>query len=290
MNPSRAAAMLAAALSLCLARASADVRVTKDVSYGQAGGQNLLLDVYEPSEAAANKRPAVVMIHGGGWMFGDKSFYAPMASHLASRGYVAFSINYRLAPRYHYPAQVDDSMRAVRWIRAHAADYSVDPDRIGALGDSAGGYLVAMLGERDVRDATDSALAPYSSKVQCVVDFYGPTDFTLSPSAAHVSAQALQILQAFFGKSPTEAPDLYRQGSPIIYVDKQSAPCLIVHGTGDTLVPQPQSEELYDALKAAGVETSLLLFYKSPHGFLNPSDPRTAGAAADEFLDRHLRH
>jgi len=278
-------------IALCLMSLAAYVRqpqVEKDVVYGTINGTKLLLDVYRP-QGFTGKRPGVVLVHGGGWVAGDKGYYAPVGNLLASHGYVAFSVNYRLAPVFHYPAQVDDVQRAVRWIRAHAADYDLDPDRLGALGDSAGGYLVAMLGTRDTRDNSDKDLAGYSSRVQCVVDLYGPTDFTVPTTSPGVTAQGLQFLKAFFGKMPEEAPALYREGSPIISVNKQSAPFLIFHGTADPLVPVDQSERLYKALKAAGVETALILLYDQSHGFGGPLAPGLVAAAAGDFLNHYLK-
>lgn len=289
--PGRVAGLLLCLIALFLMPLAAYARqpqVEKDVVYGTVGGTKLLLDVYRP-QGFTGKRPGVVLVHGGGWVMGDKSFYAPVGNLLASHGYVAFSVNYRLAPVAHYPAQVDDAQRAVRWIRAHAADYNLDPDRIGAMGDSAGGYLVAMLGTRDTRDNSDKDLAGYSSRVQCVVDLYGPTDFTVPKTSPGVSEQGLQFLKAFFGKTVEEAPDLYREGSPIIYVSKQSAPFLIFHGTADPLVPVDQSERFYKALKAAGVDTALILLYDQPHGFQGPLAPSLVGAMAGDFLGRYLK-
>lgn len=262
------------------------VKETRDVVFGTAEGKKQLLDVYQP-EGFTGKRPGVILVHGGGWMFGDKGFYAPFARHLAEKGFVAFSVNYRLAPASHYPAQVDDVQRAVRWIRAHAADYNLDTERLGALGDSAGGHLVAMLGTRDTRDNSDTDLASYSSRVQCVVDFYGPTDFTLPPSNG--SKDGLSILKSFFGKAPEEAPELYRDGSPIVYVSTTSAPFLIIHGTADPLVPVDQSVRLYDALKKVGVDVTLVLLHQYKHGFLTPADPKESGALAEDFLLRRLK-
>ena len=289
----RAAGLLFCLIALCLMPQLAVARqgqpkVETNVVYGTVGDTKLLLDVYQP-DGGTGKRPGIVLVHGGGWVAGDKAFYTPMGKRLAAKGYDVFSINYRLAPTFHYPAQIDDTQRAVRWIRAHAGDYSLDPDRLGALGDSAGGYLVEILGTRDTRDNSDRDLAGYSSRVQCVIDLYGPSDFTLPPTTAGISSQALQILAMYFGKTPDQAPDLYREGSPIIYVDKQSSPFLILHGTTDPLVPADQSQRLNDALTKAGVETSLILLYKKGHGFLSPADPNLVGAMIDEFFARHLK-
>ncbi len=266
---------------------AAGVTEQHDVVYGTTQDAKLLLDAYLPT--GEGKHPAVIMIHGGAWAFGDKRFYAGMCQALAQKGFAAFSINYRLMPAFRYPAPLDDSQRAVRWIRAHASEYNVDPQRIGALGDSAGGYLVAMLGARDTRDNSDTALAAFSSRVQCVVDFYGPTDFTPAATPASLSAQGAPIVAAFLGKRPTEAPELYRDASPIVYVDKSTAPFLILHGTGDTLVPPDQSERLYRSLKKAGVEANLIELYQVGHGYLNPVSPGQSGLLALDFLTSHLK-
>ena len=280
---SRARAQLAAP-------AQPDVKTENDVVYGTAGGAQLMLDAYYPA-TTPSKHPAIVLIHGGGWSGGDKKFYAPMGRALAAKGYSAFSINYRLltSTANKYPAQLDDSQRAVRWIRAHADKYGVDPQRIGGLGDSAGGYLVALLGMRDTRDNSDAELASYSSRVQCVVDFYGPADFTIPPDQANKNPVAVFIIQNFLGKKAEEAPELYKSSSPIMYADKQASPFLIIHGSADPLVPLDQSERLYNALKAANVNVTLLSAYKQGHGFLNPAMPTSYGVLAEEFFARILK-
>jgi acetyl esterase/lipase len=268
----------------------ADARVSKDHVYGEAGGVKLLLDVYQPKAGAfTGKRPGVLLVHGGGWVGGDKKFYEPLARALTTKGYDAFSVNYRLAPKFHYPAQLDDVQRATRWVKVHAEEYSLDPERLGALGDSAGAHLISFLASRDTRDNSDKALANVTSRVACVVDFYGPEDFTLAPTEGNVNAAGLQLLQMFFGKKPQEAPDLYKDGSPITFVTEKTAPFLIIHGTADGLVPPEQSQRLFDALQAAKVEARLALIYKQGHGFLRPSEPQTYGAMAEEFFARHLK-
>jgi acetyl esterase/lipase len=269
----------------CQARAG-EVKVEKDVVYGTVQETPLLLDAYTPDDTTA-KHPGIVLIHGGGFIGGDKSFYAPMGKRLAAKGYAVFSLNYRLAPKNHYPAAVDDVQRAVRWLRAHAAVYRLDPDHIGALGDSAGGYLVAMLGTRETRDNSDADLAKFSSKVQCVVDLYGPADFTLPASST--GQAGIYLLTQFFGKPPDQAVDLYKDGSPIVYVTKESAPFLIVHGTADMLVPPDQSRRMHDALRAADVKVTLVELYKYGHGFLNPASPGQTGLLAEDFLDHTLK-
>ncbi len=266
-------------------------RVTLNVSYGTAGGHPLLLDVFEP-QGFFGKRPGVVLVHGGGWSGGDKDFYRPLGMALARQGYVAFSVNYRLSGVAHYPAQVDDVQRAVRWVRFKSDAYGIDPTRIGALGDSAGGHLVTILGTRDTRDNSDPALAAYSSRVQCVVDFYGPSDLStiadLEPPT-DASRYGAQAVHDFLGVSAWENPALHRDASPLFSVNAQSAPMLIIQGQADPLVRPDQSEKLYDALRAAKVEATLALMYQQGHGFLDPGHPQTYGGMISEFFARHLK-
>src|SRR4051812_23954714 len=134
-------------------RAAAEVRVERDVVYAEPDGQKLRMDIYRPSEPGPH--PAVVLVHGGGWLSGSKEGYQAMGPRLARHGYAACAIDYRLAPQYPYPAALDDCQRAVRWLRAHAPDFDLDARHVGALGDSAGGHLVALMGVRDTRDNSD---------------------------------------------------------------------------------------------------------------------------------------
>ena len=264
-------------------------RVLADLAYGTDPAQKM--DVYLPI-SFAGPRPGVELIHGGGWQGGDKSFYAPLGRALAARGFVAFSVNYRLTPAAHYPAQADDVQSAARWMRAHAGEYRLDPAHLGALGDSAGGHLALILGTRDTRSGADPAQAAQSSRAQCVVDFYGPSDLTIAAAAVpQTGAQkyVAQVLHDLLGGTLQEAPTLARAASPLFSVDSKSAPTLIITGTDDPLVPPIQSERMADALRAAGVETTLAVMYKQGHAFLNPGDPQTYGAMAVEWLTRHLK-
>jgi acetyl esterase/lipase len=253
------------------------------VAYGTDDPRQAM-DVYLPT-GFAGKRPGIILVHGGAWAFGDKGDYRPLGSLLAARGYVAFALNYRLLPAARYPAQLDDVQRAVRVIRAHADAYNLDPERLGALGDSAGGYLVTMLGVRDTRDNSDPALSKYSSRVQCVADFYGPADFTVPAEEPHVSRLALSLVRNFLGIRSDDALDGYRDllksSSPITYVDKQSAPFLILHGVEDRLVYVEQSQKLWAALKAAGVDATLLLVQGQGHGFLTGNTEQSRKNMAD---------
>jgi acetyl esterase/lipase len=250
--------MIACAGLLLRTLARRDVDVQTDVPYGEAGGQVLLLDVYRP-KGREEVLPAVLLIHGGGWRRGSKADNAPFARHLARAGFVCFCVNYRLVTEdgNRYPAQLDDVQRAVRWIRAHAAEHGIDPDRVGAFGHSAGAHLAALLGTRETRDNSDPTLASFSSRVNCVVDTCGPTDFR-DRGAPPLFPAHLHLLSGLFGKTRAEAPDLYRDASPVAHVSKRSAPFLILHGTADSYVPLEQPRRLRDALRKAGVEVTLL--------------------------------
>ena len=278
-----------AALSAPAPALASQPRVLTDVAYGADPAQKM--DLYLPA-GFPGPRPGVALIHGGGWQAGDKGFYASSGRALAALGFVAFSLNYRFTPAARYPAQADDVQRAVRWMRAHAAEYQLDPARMGALGDSAGGHLSLILGTQETRDNSDAALAAQSSRVQCVVDFYGPADLTnAAPAVPQTDGQkyVAHVLRDLLGGLPQENPALARAASPLFSVDAKSAPTLIITGTDDPLVAPDQSERLADALHGAGVETVLAIIYKQGHGFLNPGNPQTYGAMSVEWLTRHLR-
>ncbi|MGA7929080.1 MAG: alpha/beta hydrolase, partial [Candidatus Sulfotelmatobacter sp.] len=226
------------------------VSVEPDIPYGTAGGHPLLLDIYEPGGRASELRPAVVLIHGGGWTSFDKGNMRGMGMFLARCDFVAFSVDYRLlhGNENQWPAQLDDVQRAVRWIRANAAKYHLDPDRIGAFGHSAGAQLAALLGMEGTRDNSDPALAKYSSTVQAVVEVSGPTDFTTTRDPDDEA-----FLTKFFGGDYAHHAEIWRDASPVFHVSKDASPFLIVHGRQDADVPIAQSQNLADKLTQAGV-------------------------------------
>ena len=256
-----------------------------DVPYGTDPEQKL--DVYRPANAQG-KLPAIVFVHGGGWAAGNKRDFGGLAAGAANAGFVAFSVEYRLAKadKNKYPAQLDDVQRAVRWIRANADKYGVDADHLGAFGASAGGHLVAFLGTRDTRDNSDAALAQYSSRVQAVVDLFGPTDFK---SDKPVSEVGKSIVLNFIGKTPEEAPEMYKDASPLYFVDKKSAPTLIFHGTADPLVPIDQSQVFYDALQKAGIASEFVKFEGEGHGFRLPENNVRVAQMSVAFFAKNLK-
>ena len=258
----------------------------RDVPFGTADGQTLLLDVCRPEAPAAKPRPAVIFVHGGGWAAGDKKDFFDAAKALAQQDYVAFSVNYRLVAngRNLWPAQLDDVQRAVRWVRAHADKYGVDPKRVGAFGHSAGGHLVACLATRETRDNSDPELAPYSSRVTCAVDASGPVDLVTADNP-----QTAGIIASLLGGPVAEHPDLARDASPILFVDAQTAPVLIVHGRIDNLVAVRHAEQFDAALRKAGVESKLLVFDGEGHGITNRFHAFRFITTTLGFLKGHLK-
>jgi acetyl esterase/lipase len=265
------------------------VSVQQDVAYGTVAGHPLLLDIYEPgghsSGLPSDLRPAVVLIHGGGWTAFDKSTMQGMGMFLARSGFVAFSVDYRL---FHgtenlWPAQLDDVQRAVRWIRANAAKYRVDSDHIGAFGHSAGAQLAALLGMEDTRDNSDAALAKYSSRLQAAVDVSGPSDFTVNRDP-----DGDAFLTAFFGGDYEHAAKTWQDASPVFHVARNDSPFMIVHGTQDSDVPVAQSQELADKLKQAGVPVKLVTV-EDGHTFRTPEARHRLALESRDFFTQYLR-
>ncbi len=196
----------------------------------------------------------------------------------------AFAVDYRLlhGEENRWPAQLDDVQRAVRWVRANAAKYGVNPQRLGAFGHSAGAQLAALLGMEDTRDNSDPALARYSSRVQAVVDVSGPTDFTTEHDPG---GQA--FLTNFLGVDYASHPQVWRDASPVFHVSKTAAPFLIVHGTRDENVPLAQAEELFAKLQSAGVAASLIKV-DDVHTFQSRDARRQLAFETLAFFNRYL--
>jgi len=263
------------------------IRLT-GVVYGEADRQTLLLDIGQiPGHTAP--RPAVIVIHGGFLFKGVRSDIVHIAEPLAQAGYVTFNIDYHLfsqeTGRNPWPAQLDDAQRAVRWVRAHAAEYGVDPERIGAIGFSAGGQLASFLGARDTRDDSDPALTGYSSRVSCVVDLAGDVDNTISYFAEEINGLTTAIL----GGSPEQPPaqDAYLDFSAISFVDGETAPFLVLHGARDVRVPVEHSQRLVAKLRETGIEVAYTEFPEIDH--FGVVDWILIGEQTLTFLNRHLR-
>jgi len=272
-----------------------DVVVERDIQYGRGADIPLLLDIYRPKETPKKPMPAIVFIHGGGWRGGSKSGFK-FAGELVGRGYVAASIDYRLSGVAKFPAAVEDCKCAVRWLRANAAKYNVDPNRIGVWGGSAGGHLSLMVACADAKAGLEGngGSAGVSSRVQAACSWFGPTDLSKRRSDFEGGAGAAVVI-AFIGATPEEKPELYKQASPISYVSKDDPPILLVHGDADRLVPIAQSEAMLAELKRAGVEASLIRVKNGGHGFM-PVDAAATEPSLQEivkrtidFFDKHLK-
>jgi acetyl esterase/lipase len=263
----------------------------RDVEYTNVDGISLKLDLYVPNHEGPF--PVVVWIHGGAWSSGDKS--NPPALREVSRGYAVVSINYRLSSQAIFPAQINDCKAAIRWLRAHAAQYNLNPNRIAAWGRSAGGHLAALLGTSgDVSDLEDFSQgnASVSSQIQAVIDWFGPTD------VLQMDAQALPCSSIchdcpnspesrLVGCPIQTCPDRAARANPIRYITADAPPFLIHHGTEDCAVPPMQSQILYDALQLMGVDATLLYLEGAGHGGPEFRDPAIL-AEVDAFLDQKL--
>jgi acetyl esterase/lipase len=259
--------------------------VHENVAYGTAGSETLLLDIFESVGNSDHPRPAVILIHGGGWTSFDKSTMRTLAQFLARSGFVAVPVDYRL---FHdgenrWPAQLDDVQRSVRWLRANAAKYNVAPDHIGAYGHSAGAQLAALLGMIDTRDNSDPALAKFPSKVQAVVDSSGPTEFTGFPKDSDED----KFFSSFFGASYSAHPEIWRDASPLDHVSKSNAPFLIIHGTHDDQVSTTQAQARYDKLKEAGADVKFVRL-DSDHMFREPAVRRQLALETQLFFEHCL--
>jgi acetyl esterase/lipase len=279
------------ALSLCLGNSAAPAdepfEVQKDVEYSNPDNQPLKLDLTTPKKIEG-LAPAIIAIHGGGWSGGSKEFWDGICGFFARRGYVAISVNYRFAPKYTFPAEVDDVKTAVRWLRANAKRLKIDPERIGAVGDSAGGHLSMMLGTTGEQPefGADHEHPGISSRVQCVVDFYGPTDF---PNAYGMSPAVDKLFRQFVNEDIKQSRRRHVLASPMYWVTPDSAPMLLIHGTKDPVVSFHQAEEMRDRLKDAAVEVEFMPIEGGGHGFGGAPLEKAYGAMF-AFFDKHLKN
>lgn len=222
---------------------------TKGIEYGNVQGRSLQLDLYQPA-GLEGRVPGLIFIHGGAWSGGSREMYRYYTLRFAQRGYVAATISYRLSGEAPFPAAVEDAKCAVRWLRANAATYHVDPDKIAVIGGSAGGHLALMVGySAGVPELEgQGGHAGVSSRVAAVVDLYGPYDLT-----TEFARKAGPVKRFLGGKTYEEAPELYLRASPKHYLQKDAPPTLILHGTIDDVVPIDQSDALAARLAELGV-------------------------------------
>lgn len=233
---------------------SAHGETLKDVVYAQVDGMPLSLDAHIPD--GAGPFPAAILVHGGGWIAGDKQQYITyIFQPLAEAGFAWFSINYRLAPKYKFPAAAEDVERAIDYVRMNAAKYKIDPHRIALIGESAGGHLVSYVGARNKG----------KSKLAAVVSLYGVHDFI--SACVEWRPVPTEVLQLFgIPAVDAETAPILIKASPVAYVDHDMPPFLLMHGSKDEDVPYQQSVEMCEKMKAVGAHCDLLTIEDAPHG------------------------
>jgi acetyl esterase/lipase len=238
--------------------------VIKDLTYATINGQALGLDLYLPAGAAQGPPlPLMILVHGGGWGAGKKEDFGGAAREYTKHGYAAASVDYRLWKVAPFPAQITDVKAAVRWLRVHAKDYNLDPDRFGAMGHSAGGHLVALLGtSSDISQFDVGDNLNVSSKVQAVVDMAGPVDLAIYFKPKNPPGGPIGL----FGGTYDEKKDLIDLGSPVKHIGANTPPFLIVSGLMDNAVGTVQPQLMAAALGKAGVPFQMMLIPGVPHG------------------------
>ena len=266
-----------------------DVNVVRDQVYKRVDGRDLQLDIYSP-KSISHPLPVVLWIHGHRWSRGSKAQRPPV--NLMAQGYIVVSIDYRLSGEAPFPAQIEDCKAAVRWLRANAATYHIDPDHIGAWGHSAGGHLAALLGTSggvaELEGAGDNSI--FSSRVQAVCDMSSPSDIlqlyeAVSSSKDGSGRRAKSSIEQFLGGSVEQNRAKAIAASPSTYVSTDDAAFLLIHGENDMSIPVSQSEVFVSKLKAAGVDATLENAKGRGHGVGAPND---AGEIIS-FFDKHLK-
>jgi acetyl esterase/lipase len=238
--------------------------IKKDIVYGKGGDQDLQLNLALP--AGDGPFPAILCVHGGGWKAGHRNDLNMLIAYLANRGFVAATVSYRFAPKDKFPAQIEDCKAAVRWLRANAKQYKINTDKIGAVGFSAGGHLVSLLGAADKNAGLEGkgGNPEQSSAVQAVVSFFGPTDLITKTWNKSVEDK---YFVGFLGGSHDEVKENYKKASPLNYVRKDCPPFLFFHGDKDTLVDIHHSKVMDAKLREAGVSSELVVMKGYEHGW-----------------------
>lgn len=260
----------------------------RDLVYATYGSRAMHLDLYLPKNGDG-PFPAVVYIHGGGWRGGNKAAFQRQAAHMADQGFVGACIEYRLSGEAKFPAALYDSKAAVRWMRANAGKYRIDPKRIGAAGGSAGGHLAAMLGTTGglKEFEGDGGHPGFSSSVKAVAAFNPALDFV--SFGAQTGSNASNAVAAFLGAAYSEKPDLWAKAAPLTHAGKGSAAFLFLHGTKDTTVPYQQSVDMLKKLKAVGADAEIFTADDAQHGFFNrPPWFEPALKRMEEFFRKRL--
>lgn len=268
------------------------VRQISDIVYATVGSTQLHMDIGLPEKMPDTPLPVVVWIHGGGWKTGTYKWNR--SAWFVKHGYASVSVQYRFIDQARFPAQIHDCKAAIRFLRANAGKYGIDPNRIGVWGGSAGGHLAALLGTSGgIKELEgESGNAGQSSRVQAVCEWYGPNDLAMGIRDPEPGRKKPPLLVQFLGATLEEKPELYKLASPITHISKDGPPFLIVHGDADELVPFTQAQVFYDALKKAGVDATLIKVKGGNHGLtakgMQPSEEEIEKRMV-EFFDRKLK-
>jgi acetyl esterase/lipase len=262
-----------------------DLALDSAVAYAQDDPQQVM-DIVRPRNNAG-RLPAVLCIHGGGFRAGSRKGFVTQCVRLAQHGYVAATADYRLAPKAQFPAAVNDVKAAVRYLRANAERLGIDPTRIGVMGGSAGGHLALFLGVTGgvPQFEGDGPNRDQSSRVNCVVSYYGPSDFTKSYGR---SVDAAEVLPLFLGGDLNAARGMHIKASPLYWVTPDAPPTLAIQGTKDRYVNYEQSVWIIERLLAAGVPAELETIEGADHGFKG-ADASRADQRMIAFFDRYLQ-
>jgi acetyl esterase/lipase len=287
LTPRFSIALVLGSLTLTSFARGADEKVTtkNDVTYASPNGTELKLDLAWPGEGEG-PFPVVLVIHGGAWRSGNKDQMRPALQDFARRGYVAVSPQYRFCPKETFPAQVHDVKAAVRWLKANAKDYKIDPGHVGAVGFSAGAHLSMMLGLTGPTDGLEGEVAEGApdSKIHAVVNYFGPTDL----AASDIPDVSLPLIKDFLGGTAKDKPKEAAQASPLTFVSKGDAPVLTFQGTKDPLIPHTQAFKLAEAMTAAGVPGRVEVLIGAGHGWGGDDLKRTM-VETFAFFDKHLK-
>jgi acetyl esterase/lipase len=245
------------------------------------------MDIFQPKRPVRRPTPAILWIHGGGWERGDKGGNSG-AKLFAAGGFIGASLTYRLSGDSKFPAAIEDCKCAIRFLRANAVKYGIDPERIAVAGASAGGHLALLVATADQTAGLDGSggWPGVSSRVSAAAAWYGPTDFTVGEKAFERGTGRAPA--KFLGGTQTDRPDVYRRASPIAHVSADDPPILLVHGEGDQIVPFSQAERMRNACQRAGVQVELIKVEKSGHDF-EPTSKEPVKPSVEEIRSRTLR-
>jgi acetyl esterase/lipase len=267
-------------------------KILRDITYGKGGDEDMKLDLALPAEnddaRGSSGRPCIVCIHGGGWRGGKRQDLNMLIDLLAKKGFVAATVSYRLSPKHQFPAQIEDCKAAVRWLRANAKEHRINPDKFGAVGFSAGGHLVSLMGASDKEAGLEGegGNLKESSRVQAVVNFFGPTDFTEKTWNEKVEET---FFIPFMGGTFEDKKSVYKKCSPIVYCSKDDPPFLFFHGDKDTLVPILHSERMWKKLKEVGVAAELVTMKGEAHGWGGEKLTKTLNQTIEFFGEKLKR-